>query len=194
MKHVLRFCALIIVLAGGVAGYQAFRQNHTVAGLRDALDESRAAYDGLANDYNHAVRRSAITELIVNNGELSVVVKTPFGDVETIPTPYDPRREIYVDYVVVDGRVWVRRVFDDLTSPSQGTIIESRFGSIDWDSLTENDFGKAVYRKLTDGRWAVTVTGNGALGLEKVSPDTDVQLVEPPAAVKRYDAVKQATE
>jgi len=192
MKHVMRFVALVVVAVGGVAGYQAFRQHYTVAGLRDALDETRAAYDGLATDYNQAVRRSAVTELIVADGELSVVVKTPFGDVEAIPTPYDPRREIYVDYVVIDGRVWVRRVFDDLTSPSQGTIIESRYGSIDWDSLSDSDFGKAVYRKLTDGRWAITVTGNGALGLERVSPETEVELVEPPAVVKRYEAIERA--
>jgi hypothetical protein len=194
MKHVLRFVTLLLVAAAGVVGYQAYRQHHTVDGLRTALDASQAAYDDLATDYNDAVRRSAITELVVADGRLRVVVRTAYGDAEAIDTPYDPNREIYVDYVLIDGKVWVRRIFDDLTSPSRGTIIESRYGAIDWDSLDDRDFGKAVYRKLTDGRWAITVTGNGSLGLEKVSPDTTIELVEPPAVVRRFEAVQRAAD
>ncbi|MEM9250795.1 MAG: hypothetical protein AAGB29_00465 [Planctomycetota bacterium] len=194
MKHVFRLLALLIVAAGGVAGYQAYHQHSTVAGLRDALDASRAAFDDLATDYNQAVRQTAVTELIVVDDTLTVVVKTAFGDVEAITTPYDPRREIYVDYVVLDGRVWVRRVFDDLTAPGDGLVIESRYGAIDWDTHADADYGKAIYRKLTQGRWAITVTGNGAMGLEKIADDAEIELVEPPAVVQRYHAIERSSE
>ncbi|MEM6334674.1 MAG: hypothetical protein AAF823_15180 [Planctomycetota bacterium] len=189
MQQIIRYVAAAVAIAAVVAGVQVYRQQATVEGLREALDASRAAYDGLAADYDEAVRRSAVTELVVADGRLAVVVKTAFGDVERIDTPLDPRREIYVDYVVLDGRLWVRRVFDDLTPPGQSVVIESRFGAIDWDSQAEADHGKAVYRKLTDGRWAITVTGNGALGLEKVSDDATVELVELPAAVRRFEVL-----
>ncbi|MEM0914694.1 MAG: hypothetical protein AAGK09_08785 [Planctomycetota bacterium] len=194
MKHVFRLLALVIVAAGGVAGYQAYHQHQTVAGLRDALDESRAAFDDLATDYNQAVRQTAVTELIVVDDTLTVVVKTAFGDVEAITTPYDPNHEVYVDYVVLDGRVWVRRVFDDLTAPGDGLVIESRYGAIDWDAHADADYGKAIYRKLTQGRWAITVTGNGALGLEKIADDAEIELVEPPAVVQRYHAIERSSE
>ncbi|MEO0964943.1 MAG: hypothetical protein AAFY08_07470 [Planctomycetota bacterium] len=194
MKHVFRLLALVVLAAGGVAGYQAYRQHHTVAGLREALDESRAAFDDLATDYNQAVRQTAVTELIVVDDTLTVVVKTAFGDVEAIATPYDPRREIYLDYVVIDGKVWARRVFDDLTPPGQGILIESRYGAIDWDAHADADYGKAIYRKLTPGRWAITVTGNGALGLEKVADDAEIELVEPPTVVKRFHAIERSAE
>ncbi|MEO0587983.1 MAG: hypothetical protein AAF078_10115, partial [Planctomycetota bacterium] len=93
MRQVIQYVAVVVLIGGLIAGYQVYRQQAMVAGLREALDASRAAYDDLAADYDEAVRRSAVTELVVADGRLAVVVKTAFGDVERIDTPLDPRRE-----------------------------------------------------------------------------------------------------
>jgi len=36
------------------------------------------------------------------------------------PTACRPDREVYADYVVLDGRLWIRRVFDAATAPEAG--------------------------------------------------------------------------
>jgi len=50
--------------------------------------------------------------------------------------------------------------------------------------------GKAVYRKLTEGRWLVTVTGNGSLGLERARREA-VVLLSPAPPVADFAAVRQ---
>ena len=49
--------------------------------------------------------------------------------------------------------------------------------------------GQAVYRTLGEGRWVVRVSGDGALGLERVSDDAVVALEEAPA-VWNFDEVQ----
>jgi hypothetical protein len=61
----------------------------------------------------------------------------------------------------------------------------------------EATVGKAVYRKLEEGRWLVTVTGNGSLGLERARRDAVVALSPAPpvadfTAVRRELACAQA--
>ena len=69
------------------------------------LESLARDYSALRETYNEAVRKSVVTELLVKNGTLCVVVRNAAGERETIETPFDPSREIYVDYVLVDGRL-----------------------------------------------------------------------------------------
>lgn len=132
-----------------------------------------ADYTQVRTMYNQAVSKTAVTELVAAGKKLSVRVRTVAGLVKEIEMPFDPSQEIYVDYVVLDGRLWIRRVFDAKTPPEKGLIIDPAMASVNWKDQPEPAVGKAVYRSLSDGRWVVTVTGEGALGLVKAegSPD-----------------------
>lgn len=152
------------------------------------LQELTRDYDRLRAQYDEAVRRTAVTELRVRDGSLSVLIRTAAGELRTISTPYDPRSEIYVDYVVVDGRLWIRRVFDAATPPEQALVIDSAFQQIDWQAERALH-GKAAYRSLAEGRWIVTVTGDGSLGLARADESDPLPLVEAPP-IRRYDAIE----
>ncbi|MEX0741888.1 MAG: hypothetical protein WD079_03765, partial [Phycisphaeraceae bacterium] len=184
---------LVAVL--GIASYAGFRlaQAQVAADVyRHRLTELSRHYDQLRGQYNEAVRRTVVTELVVDAGELSVHIRTAEGLLKTIPTGLDPQREVYVDYVVVDGRLWIRRVFDDATPPANGVVIDPSMGTVDWDAPNVSH-GKAVYRRLNEGRWIVTVTGSGALGLTPVEGDEPVELA-PPTTVRDYEQVQAELE
>ena len=149
---------------------------------RERLRALAGQYEELRGLYNDAVRKTAVTELLVGDGRLRVRVRTAEGVVQEVQTPYDPSREVYLDYAVLDGRVWIRRVFDEKTPPSEGVLIDPRLAHIEWD-LTGAEVGKAVYRSLSDGRWVVSVTGNGSLGLVRVGDEEEVELAAPPPVV-----------
>lgn len=166
-----RFSTLIAVSAAGalgvgasLLGYHLIRADVTESVYRQRLEDVAQHYEALREQYNEAVRRTAVTELLVHDGHLSVRLRNAEGIIREIPTDFDPRNEIYVDYAIVDGRLWIRRVFDALTPPSKGLIIDPRLANLDWDDEGAT-FGKAVYRSLSDGRWVVTVSGDGSLGL-----------------------------
>ncbi|MEM9227104.1 MAG: hypothetical protein AAGA45_03965, partial [Verrucomicrobiota bacterium] len=55
-------------------------------------------------------------------------------------------------------------------------------------------FGRAVYRRLEEGRWAVTMTGNGSLGLEPASDSTPLLLNEPPPLVTPEIALSEGED
>lgn len=180
---------LLVVL--GVAGWAGFRltQAHLRAEVyAHRLKELSQQYEQLRGQYNEAVRRTAVTELVVADGELTVHVRTAEGVLKTVPTELDPSQELYVDYLVLDGRLWIRRVFDDRTPPARGVVIDPELSSIDWDS-PRVAHGQAVYRRLDEGRWVVTVTGSGALGLTRVADEAEVELSSPPA-VRDYEQIE----
>ncbi len=184
--------SVLLVIAVAATGYLLLRANLTAEVYRDRLVELGEDYEALADQYNEAVRRTAVTELLVRDGKVCVTVRTAEGVIETIPTPFSAGGEVYVDYVVLDGRLWIRRVFDGQTPPSQGVVINPRLVTIDWDA-DDAVHGKAAYRKLRDGRWAVTVTGGGALGLSRVGEGEEVELTPPPA-IRDYDQVEAEVE
>ncbi len=162
-----------IIVASGVAGlfgYQLLRANIVEDVYRDRLQELAGEYHGLRATYNEAVRRTAVTELVVVDNALSVRVRTATGVEREIRTPFDPSGEIYVDYVVLDGRVWMRRVFDAQTPPSKGILVDPELASVDWDRDGAR-FGKAVYRSLSEGRWVISVSGDGSLGIVRGGPE-----------------------
>ncbi|MFI4898105.1 MAG: hypothetical protein ACIARR_09785 [Phycisphaerales bacterium JB059] len=165
--------ASAVLVASGVAmlfGYQLIRGDIVEDVYKDRLREVSGEFRALRAQYNEAVKRTAITELVVEDGELSVRVRSAAGVERVIETPYDPSGEIYVDYVVLDGRVWMRRVFDARTPPVEGVVIDPALSEIDW--TDENaKFGKTVYRSLGEGRWVISVSGDGSLGIGPGGPE-----------------------
>lgn len=183
--------SLTIAVAGGacVLGYQFLRAGAAAEIYRARLTQLADEYEGLRTTYNRAVQKSAVTELAVKDGRLSVLVVADGGVLRSIETPYDPAGEIYVDYIVRDGRLWIRRVFDAQTPPSQGIVIDPDLAAVAWGrEATGAQVGKAVYRALGEGRWVVSVTGGGSLGLVKVADDAGVDLERAPA-VEDFAAV-----
>lgn len=177
---------------GGFLAYRVMRADLAADVYRQRLTDMAKDYGQLAEQYNEAVRRTAVTELVVRDNALSVRVVGIAGVEDEIRTPFDPRGEIYIDYVVVDGRLWIRRVFDGATPPSKGVVINPRFASVSWDGEAARH-GKAVYRTLSDGRWVVTVSGDGSLGLSKVSSSAAVDL-NPSPPVKDYSEATQKAD
>jgi len=170
---------VLVLAAAGVAGYRFVRADLAAGVYRQRLQTLATDYERLRGNYNQAIRRTAVTELDVEDGRLTVRVRSAAGVLEELPTPYDPNGEIYVDYVVLDGRLWIRRVFDSRTPPGEGLVIDPDIASIDWDD-EDVQHGKAVYRRLGEGRWVVTVTGQGSLGLARLPDGEQAELIEAP--------------
>jgi len=181
--------AVILLGVAGFAGYQLVQANLKADIYKDRLTQLAGDYDQLRETYNQAVRKTAVTELVVEDGKLCVSIRNAEGVVKQTPTPFDPSGEIYVDYVVLDGRLWVRRVFDAKTPPSEGVVIEPELTEVGWDD-PGLAHGKAVYRRLDEGRWVVTVTGDGSLGLAKASGNDPADLTSL-APIHDYEPVDE---
>ncbi len=182
----LAVCAVALLYGVQLARTSAEREIY-----RDRIRAIADQYEELRGLYNDAVRKTAVTELLVDQGRVTVRVRTAEGFVREIETPYDASREIYLDYAVLNGRVWIRRVFDDATAPSEATIIDPKIAQIGWDP-DGAEVGKAVYRSLSDGRWVVSVTGNGSMGLVKLPEHApEVELAAAPAAIEFEEVDEQ---
>ena len=181
MRNISRyFFPLFLTTCAVVCGFFWLREEVTSKIYRTKLEAMAAEYADLADRYNHAVRQSAITELEVTASSVTVLIRTMDGEIKRIPTPYDPTEEIYVDYLVGNGRIWIRRVFDDSTPPENGLVIDPVWESVDW-KKSDLNFGKAVYRSLEPGIWSIQVSGNGALSLEPAPASrTDLLTTAPP--------------
>ena len=146
---------------------------------RERLADVASRYESLRSHYNTAVRETAVTELVVEGDTISVTIRTLEGETRTIETPFSPDREIYVDFALVGGRLWIRRVFDADTPPSSGVVIDPDLTDVDWESEPAT-LGRAVYRTLSEGRWVVATSGDGALTLAPVPDDAPIALSPPP--------------
>lgn len=189
MNRITGIASLVLIAVAGYAGYRLVEANLRADIYRDRLTSLAADYDTLRATYNQAVRRTAVTELVVENGKLCVSIRNAEGVVKSIPTPFDPAGEIYVDYVVLDGRLWVRRVFDAKTPPSQGVLIDPKLAEVSWDDQGATH-GKAVYRQLGEGRWIVSVTGDGSLGLARSTRTAPTDLTTTPP-VRDYEPISE---
>lgn len=162
----------------GAFSVQLLRSDITAAAYRERLDQVASDYAQLRDRYNDAVRDSAVTELLVQDNRVSIIVRDADGVRRTIETPFASGSEIYVDFVVLDSKLWIRRVFDADTPPSGGVLVDPEI-DVDWAAPTVR-YGKAVYRSLDEGRWVVAVTGNGSLGLERADDSMDIELAYAP--------------
>lgn len=176
---------LLCVIA--VVGYRWASARVRMRIYGDRLAGLSREYESLRSMYNQAVQKTAVTELIVKDGRLSLEIRTIEGVKRTIATPFDPAEEIYCDYVLMEGRLWIRRVYDAHTPPSKGLVIDDKLEHVNWNDPAAR-YGKAVYRALSEGRWIVTVTGDGSLGLAKMDEKANVKLSGPPP-VRDYDQI-----
>jgi hypothetical protein len=185
----------ICCLVGGI-GYLAFeagKANLAASIYKDKMVRIAQDYEALRGTFNQAVQRTAVTELVAKGDTLTVRIRTTTGVVKEIATPFTPSNEIYVDFVVLDGRLWIRRVFDAATPPDQGVLIDPALADVEWakrDPSSPITVGKAVYRALGEGRWVVTVTGDGSLGLAKASGEA---VLTTAPEIREYSTVESDT-
>ena len=187
-SRLLSLVLLVLLAAASFAAFRLLEARLAAEVYRERIAELASDYETLRERHNEAVRRTAVTELRVEGGELSVVVRTAEGELRVFASPYDPRKEIYVDYAVLDGRLWIRRVFDEDTPPGEGMLIDPELAHVEWDEES-GSHGKAAYRALGEGRWVVDVTGDGSLGLARREPGETVELAPPPP-VRDYAPVE----
>lgn len=183
--------ALLAVLVLFIAGFLLLsraRAELRADIYRDRLEDVAREYSALAEQFNSAVAQAAVTELVVEDGVMSVRVRSRRGVETVIPTSLDPQSEIYVDYVVIGGRLWIRRGFDDRTPPVEGVVIDPSLVDVDWDE-PGSQVGKAVYRALGEGVWQVSVTGQGALGLVRVDEARRQPLIQAPEVLE-FDTIE----
>jgi hypothetical protein len=192
MTRALSLTLLMLVALAAFASFRLLEASLAAEVYQERLKQISADYEQLRERYDEAVRRTAVTELVVADGKLSVVVRTAAGELKSFESPFDPSREIYVDYVVRDGRLWIRRIFDDRTPPGEGMSIDPQLIDVDWETVGEG-FGKAAYRALAPGRWVVDVTGDGSLGLARRDPADAVELAPAPP-VREYEPVGETVE
>ena len=182
--------AMVAVLGGAVwIGLDLLRTRNAAERYRQQLAELDNDYRQLRETYNEAVARTAVTELLVEGGRVNVVIRTAEGELKRIETPFDANAEIYVDYVVLGNRLWIRRVFDNSTPPNDAVVINPVLKDVDWNA-SHAQYGKAVYRQLAEGRWVITVTGDGSLGLARADAEEPISLAPPPT-VRDYDPIER---
>lgn len=188
MGRIVSLLLLVALASGGWLGFRLLEARLAADIYRERLVELGESYEMLRERHNQAVLRTAVTELRVGEDAVEVSIRTAEGVLETIPTPYDPKHELYVDYVVLDDRLWIRRVFDEQTAPGEGVVIDPSLVSVDWNAEGAAH-GKAAYRRLEPGRWVVTVTGDGSLGLARSHAGDAIALSGPPP-VREYPQVE----
>ena len=183
---------LAAVGAVGFIGMKVAKAEATTDVYKNRLVDLSSEYEILRSHYNTAVRQTAITELLVKDRRVTVQIRTIEGEQESIPTPCDADKEIYVDFALIQGRLWIRRVFDADTPPSQATLINPKLANVDWESEGAL-VGQAVYRRLDEGRWIVNAAGDGALALTKVPEDQVINL-SPPPTVQAFEEVQSQVD
>jgi hypothetical protein len=185
----LMHAAGVLALVGlcAAAFYQHSRGNIVADIYRQRLQDLSGKYQDLRQQYNQVVRKTAVTELVQEKGRLNVVVRTAEGVLETIPTSLDPKSEIHVEYVVQNGRLWIRRAYSLSDPDGHGEaradvrLINPNLADLPW-ATDPNLQGLSVFRRdLSEGRWVVTATGNAALALTKLKPGEPARLSGPPA-------------
>ncbi|MFG0257973.1 MAG: hypothetical protein ACF8GE_08745 [Phycisphaerales bacterium JB043] len=180
----------LITIIAALAVYQVMATRLAADIYRSRLETLSHEYNSLRDRYNEAVTRTTVTELFVEDGVMEILVRTSEGVQQRIETNLNPYGEVYIDYVVLGGRLLIRRVFDADTPPSDAIVVDPHL-SIDW-SDPQVSVGKAVYRELTDGRWVVSVTGDGSLGLARASGGPMDEL-PPPPDIKEFETISEET-
>jgi len=171
-----------------LSGFFWIREEVTTRIYREKLQDLSQEYAALADRYNHAVKQSAVTELEVTQDSLSVVIRTIEGTIRRFDTPYNPKNEIFVDYIVGNGRIWIRRIFDESTPPEDAMVIDPLWEVVDW-KMSGLDYGKIVYRSLEPGLWSIQVSGNGSLSLEPVDSSRIASLQAAPD-LRRFEEIR----
>lgn len=191
-RWLARGLTAVVVVAAGLFGYSLLRADLAADVYLDRLQALAGDYENLRGTFNEAISKTAVTELVVEEGKLFVHIRDASGKVQKLETPYDPAGEIYVDFVVVEGRLLIRRLFDESTRPADAMVIDEQLADIDWEHEGSR-LGKAVYRALGEGRWVITVTANGSLDLVSAPEGESFELVAAPP-VRDYEQIQEEAE
>jgi len=192
-NKVLAFLAVGVLALVGATGYRLVESQIAAEVYQQRLKQLSDQYSQLRDQYNEAVRKTAVTELLVKDGRLSVIVRDAGSVLRKVETPFDPADEIYVDYVVIDGRLWIRRVFSENVPARDGVTITPQWADVDWDAANAK-LGKAVYRSLSEGRWRISVTGDGSLGLAKADGPVSVEDLAHAPKLGEYKPIEQEVD
>jgi hypothetical protein len=186
-------CVLVVL------GYQFFKMKMLVGHYKEGVTEITGKYQGVLDEYNKAadrfnelkarynevLARTVITELKVEGGKCSVILKNSEGVLAEIPVEVNLRKEVFVDYIFFDNRLFIRRVFDSGTAPERAPDILALQNvrgylpaAIDWND-PKFRYGKSIYRKLADGTWMITVTGGGALDIDRKENIPHLEFISP---------------
>jgi hypothetical protein len=173
-------------------GYHFMRSNIAADLYRDRLREAVKENEALRQTFNEAVKKTIVTELIVNDDDSVCVVFVSADNTErVVPTPFKKGAEVFVDFIVRDGKLFLRRVFDENTKPREALYIDPDMQTVDWKS-NGGPRGAATYAQLNqNGRWNVSVAGNGALELKKADDKAPRQgpVAMPP--VKEFSVIEK---
>lgn len=194
-KRVFLPLSLVALVLATLAGYQWAKASVAQDIYRDRLTSLQAEYQQLAEQYNQAITPRPVTELLVENQKVCVLVRKGDGELIRVPTPFNGwENDVYVDYVLADGRLLIRRVFEikngqDTSKPVQ---VDADLVDVKWGDAVP--FGKAIYRsKMADGRWVVSVTGDGSLTLKRVGDTEPIELATQPR-IEKFDPVDERAD
>lgn len=186
--------ALVTACVAAALGYQWARASVAQDIYRDRLVMLQDEYRALAEQYNQAVTPRPVTELLVEDGRVCVIVRKG-EELIRVPTDFDVRKnEVYVDYILADQRLLIRRVFEfhptRAVPPDKVVYVDKDLLEVDWDPQRV-PFGKSLsFSRREDGRYIISVTGDGSLGLKQVAEDEPVALQTRPS-VKEFDPIDE---
>lgn len=181
-----------MVGAAGLFGYQLLRADLAAQVYRDRLEGLAGDYETLRGEFNEVIAKTAVTELVVKDNRVTVRVAGPAGAIETIQTPFTADAELHVDYAIVDGRLLIRRLYDEATPPNEAMLIDPSLAEIDWDASGAR-FGKTIYRTVGEGRWVISVSANGSLDLARAGEAEPIELAAGPP-VREFDEIYADTK
>lgn len=180
---------LAITTLLGLVAYRLVRSHVADDIYRERLQEANERYARLASTYNDAVKKTAVTELIVyEDGSVCVAFVNEDGTEEIKQTPFKMGSVVYVDFIVEGNKAFFHRVFDEDTPPREALVINPMEKTFEW---RDGVRGKATFTKLKEpGRWTVTLTGGGSLDIARKPEGEQPTHLMPPPDVKDYAEIE----
>ena len=174
-------------------GYNFVRSNIAADFYRDRLREEVKKHEALRQTFNEVVRKTVVTELVVNDDDSVCVVFIDGNNQEkVVPTKFKKGAVVYVDFMVNDGKLFLRRLFDHKTAPADGLVIDPLAQTVNEDESEREEFGSAPYARLNQkGRWVVNATQNGALELKKADDSAPRRPIVRDLPVRDYKEIEK---
>jgi len=190
-----------VVFAGFIVlavflGYSVVRTNIAADLYRDRLREAVKENEAMRQTFNEAVKKTVVTELVVNDDETICVVFVSADNTEhVVPTPFKMGAVLWADCIVQDGKLFLRRVFDDNTAPINALFIDPVVQTVDWKRAGPSGKvpqGIAANGEINaKGRWVVSASGQGALELKKADDAAPRQPIARDLQVRDYKEIEK---
>ncbi len=205
MRKISTILNVALLAAIAFAGYYLIKSHVEADIYREKFEKVSADYEKMRTTYNEAVKKTAVTELLVNeDGSVCVVFVTLDGQEKILPTQFKMGNELFVDYVTIDDRTYFRRVFDQKTTPENALYIDPKLQEVEWKSAGEEPNalphpnhsqvtdGVISYVKLSNpGRWEVTITGDGKPDIRKKDKNEPPSALVPSVQVRDYSQIEK---